>query len=86
MGVIRWFVALPSRALICLVKIYRVAISPLKPDCCRFEPTCSAYAIEALRVHGFFKGVALTVWRIMRCHPFYHGDLYDPVPPKKEKL
>ena len=74
---------LPSHLLIGLIWLYRSIISPLKPRCCRFHPTCSQYAMEAFRVHGLFKGCALTIWRLLRCHPFYHGDLYDPVPPRR---
>lgn len=66
-----------------LVDGYRRFISPLKPGCCRFTPTCSAYSREAFLTHGFWKGLGLTIWRILRCHPFYHGNLNDPVPPKK---
>ncbi len=66
------------------IKLYRKFISPLKPPCCRFTPTCSQYAIEALEVHGFFKGSLLAIWRILRCNPFGKGG-YDPVPPKKRK-
>ncbi|MBR4762157.1 MAG: membrane protein insertion efficiency factor YidD [Clostridia bacterium] len=73
-----------SYLLIGAVKLYRKAISPLKIPCCRFTPTCSQYAIEAIRVHGAFKGSMLAVWRILRCNPFCKGG-YDPVPPKKEK-
>ena len=65
--------------MIALVKFYRKYISPLKPPCCRFTPTCSAYAIEAFQKRGFFIGFALTVWRILRCNPFSKGG-YDPVP------
>jgi putative membrane protein insertion efficiency factor len=65
--------------LILLIKIYRWAISPLVGPCCRFEPSCSAYAEEALRTHGALRGVGLTVWRLARCHPFGRGGL-DPVP------
>ena len=54
-------------------------ISPLKPPTCRFTPTCSQYAIEAIRKHGPFKGLALAVWRILRCNP-WGGSGYDPVP------
>ena len=68
--------------MIALVKFYRKFISPLKPPCCRFTPTCSAYAIEAFTKRGFFVGFGLTVWRILRCNPFCAGG-YDPVPPKK---
>jgi putative membrane protein insertion efficiency factor len=65
--------------LIWLVRLYQVCISPLKPACCRFTPTCSQYAIEALRKHGPIKGLALTIWRILRCNP-WGGSGYDPVP------
>lgn len=68
-----------SRICILLIKFYRRFISPLKPPCCRFTPTCSEYALEAYRKHGFFKGTYLTVWRILRCNPFCKGG-YDPVP------
>ena len=64
-----------------LIKVYRTVISPLFPPCCRFQPTCSAYALSALRIHGLFKGSLLTAWRILRCNPFVKGG-YDPVPPK----
>ena len=67
--------------MIWLVGRYRKFISPLKPPCCRFTPTCSAYAIEAYRKRGFFVGTILTVWRILRCNPFSKGG-YDPVPEK----
>ena len=62
-----------------LIKIYQKAISPLKPPCCRFYPTCSAYAVEAFKKRGFFVGLALSVWRILRCNPFCRPG-YDPVP------
>lgn len=64
---------------IMLVKFYRTCISPLKPPTCRFTPTCSEYALQAFRKHGPFKGLALTVWRILRCNP-WGGSGYDPVP------
>ncbi len=62
-----------------LIRLYQKYISPLKPPCCRFTPTCSAYAIEAYEKRGFFVGTILTVWRILRCNPFSKGG-YDPVP------
>lgn len=66
------------------VKIYQLMISPLMPASCRHVPTCSQYAIEALKIHGVFAGTWLAVKRILRCHPWgTHG--YDPVPPKKIK-
>lgn len=73
-----------SKVLIGLVKFYQKNISPLHPGCCRFTPTCSNYAVEALSVHGAIKGTALTIWRVLRCNPFCKGG-YDPVPQKKRK-
>ncbi|MBR4836156.1 MAG: membrane protein insertion efficiency factor YidD [Clostridia bacterium] len=67
--------------MIWLISLYRKFISPLKPPCCRFTPTCSAYAIEAFQKRGFFAGLILTTWRILRCNPFGRGG-YDPVPEK----
>ncbi len=64
-----------------LIRLYRRVISPLKPPCCRFTPSCSAYALEAYRKRGFFVGTALTVWRLLRCNPFCRPG-YDPVPDK----
>lgn len=68
-----------ARALELPVWAYRLCISPMLPDSCRFTPTCSQYAIEALRRHGPLKGVWLTLRRIARCHP-WGGSGYDPVP------
>lgn len=61
------------------IRFYQRFISPLTPPTCRFTPTCSNYAIQAIRKHGPFKGLALAVWRIMRCNP-WGGSGYDPVP------
>jgi putative membrane protein insertion efficiency factor len=71
--------------LIAPIRFYRYFISPLLPPSCRFMPTCSQYAIEALRVHGPFKGLYLTLRRLSRCHPvsWLGGSQgYDPVPPR----
>lgn len=64
---------------IVLVRFYQLCISPLTPAACRFTPTCSQYALEALRRYGLFKGGWLAVKRIARCHP-WGGSGYDPVP------
>ncbi|MBQ8342342.1 MAG: membrane protein insertion efficiency factor YidD [Clostridia bacterium] len=67
---------------ICLIKFYRKCLSPLKrKPCCRFVPSCSAYAIEAFQKRGFFVGLIMSVWRILRCNPYCEGG-YDPVPDK----
>ena len=63
-----------------LIRLYQKAISPLTPPSCRFEPTCSHYGYEAINKYGFFRGGWLTIKRVGRCHPFYTGNLYDPVP------
>ena len=65
--------------LIVPIRFYQKYISPLKPATCRFTPSCSQYAIKAIRKHGPFKGLALAVWRILRCNP-WGGSGYDPVP------
>ncbi|MCQ4726486.1 membrane protein insertion efficiency factor YidD [Anaerotignum faecicola] len=62
-----------------LITFYRQAISPYKPPCCRFIPTCSQYAYEAVMKYGAVKGGCLAVRRLLKCHPFHKGG-YDPVP------
>ena len=74
-----------KKLLIKFVRFYQVAISANRPPCCKYMPTCSAYALEALEVHGALKGSALAIWRILRCNPFSRGG-YDPVPEKKFKI
>lgn len=64
-----------------LIKLYQRLLSPLLPKSCRFQPTCSHYALEALRIHGLFKGSWLAAKRIASCHPWGKTG-YDPVPPK----
>lgn len=70
-----------TRLLVRLVDLYRTRVSPLLPPLCRFEPSCSAYAREALLRHGSVKGTLLAVWRVLRCNPLCKGG-YDPVPPR----
>lgn len=70
----------PARALVAVVSAYRRFLSPLLGQRCRFAPTCSAYAVEALATHGAGRGSWLAVRRISRCHPFNPGG-HDPVPP-----
>ena len=69
-----------KRILIAIVRGYKKYISPLLPPSCRFTPTCSEYAMEAISKHGAWKGGILAVRRFLRCHPFYKGDYFDPVP------
>ncbi|MCF0136673.1 MAG: membrane protein insertion efficiency factor YidD [Lachnospiraceae bacterium] len=68
-----------KRFLLFLIRIYQKWISPLKKPCCRFYPTCSCYAKEAIMKYGAGKGTKLAIKRILRCHPFHEGG-YDPVP------
>jgi uncharacterized protein len=60
------------------IMVYRVVISPAIPRRCKYEPTCSRYAVEAIREYGILKGLVLAVWRLLRCNPWSHGG-YDPV-------
>lgn len=75
--------SLASRPLILLVRLYQVTLGLVMGGHCRFHPSCSNYAIEALRVHGALRGSWLTLRRILRCHPF-GGHGFDPVPESKE--
>lgn len=71
-----------KKLLIALIRFYQKRISPLAGPTCRYTPTCSQYALEALKKHGAAKGSWLALKRISRCHPFHRGehDFYDPVP------
>jgi len=71
-----------KKALIAFIRFYRRAVSPWTPPACRFVPTCSAYAEEAVERHGAVRGSWLALRRLLRCHPF-GGHGFDPVPPAK---
>ena len=75
---ITWLI---SGFFILLVKFYQLSISPLLPNSCRYTPTCSQYAIQALKVHGVIKGLVLGIYRVSRCNP-WGGHGFDPVPEK----
>lgn len=74
-----------KKALIFLIRTYQMTISPrFSHGSCRYTPTCSQYAIEAIEIHGVLKGSLMAAWRILRCNPFSKGG-WDPVPPRKNK-
>ncbi len=72
----------PRRAIVVLLVGYKRFVSPLLPPACRFEPSCSVYAAEAVEHHGVVRGTWLAVRRLARCHPFSRGG-FDPVPPER---
>ena len=69
-----------KKLMLAAIRFYRKRISPNRPPCCRFIPTCSQYAMEAIEKYGPMKGGWLALKRFLRCHPFYKGNFYDPVP------
>ena len=73
-----------KKILIAIIRLYQKIPGPWH-NACRFNPTCSEYAIQALEIHGAFKGTILAMWRILRCNPFSKGG-YDPVPPKNSTI
>jgi uncharacterized protein len=73
-----------ARLLIALVRVYQKLISPLLPPSCRFEPSCSRYAVACLEAHGAVRGSLLSVKRLCKCHPFHPGG-HDPPPPRTRK-
>jgi putative membrane protein insertion efficiency factor len=73
-----------TRALLAPIRFYRRFVSPALPATCRYEPSCSAYAVDALLQHGAVRGSWMSVRRISRCHPWHRGG-YDPVPPARER-
>ena len=79
----RWFS--PTRIVLALLGAYKRWISPLLPPACRFHPSCSVYAREAIELHGLWRGSGLTLWRLARCQPFSKGG-FDPVPAKRDSV
>ena len=73
-----------KKLLIFVIRFYRKHISPHFPPTCKYYPTCSSYALEAIEVHGALKGGLLALWRLLRCNPYSKGG-YDPVPPAKNR-
>jgi putative membrane protein insertion efficiency factor len=73
-----FLITLPKKLLILIFQGYRFILSPLFPPSCRFFPSCSQYGIEAVEKYGAIRGGAMTLWRVVRCHPFSRGG-YDPV-------
>ncbi|WP_018028652.1 MULTISPECIES: membrane protein insertion efficiency factor YidD [Porphyromonas] len=76
---VKWVSELLVQLLLLPIYFYKRAISPMLPPSCRFTPSCSTYAVEALKKHGPIKGLLLAIWRILRCNP-WGGSGYDPVP------
>lgn len=72
-------------AALFLIRIYQLCISPLVGDVCRFTPSCSHYAAEALKKHGFLRGCWLAIKRVVRCNPWHHGGGRDPVPEREDE-
>ena len=70
---------IPKTVLLGLLRGYKRVLSPMLPPACRYVPTCSEYAVEAIERYGALRGSALATWRVLRCHPFVRGG-YDPVP------
>ncbi|MCR5653356.1 MAG: membrane protein insertion efficiency factor YidD [Ruminococcus sp.] len=73
-----------KKLFIRFIRFYQKHISANTSSKCKYYPTCSNYAVEALEIHGFFKGTLLAIWRVLRCNPFSRGG-FDPVPEKKKK-
>jgi putative membrane protein insertion efficiency factor len=72
-----------SKVFIALIRVYQYVLSPMLGQRCKYYPSCSNYAIDALREHGVVRGIGLAGWRLLRCNPFSNGG-YDPVPPRHQ--
>ena len=75
----KWLSHIVAKLLVLPIRFYQLCISPLLGPSCRFTPTCSEYALQAILKHGPIKGLGLAIWRILRCNP-WGGSGYDPVP------
>lgn len=73
-----------NQVLVVIVKVYQYLLSPFLGNHCRYHPSCSSYAIEALQTHGSMRGLWMALKRVSRCHPWHEGG-YDPVPEPKQK-
>ena len=83
---IAWWIGAPFRvAILAVLGVYRGTVGQLAGGRCRFHPTCSAYAVEAVHVHGALRGSVLSAWRVLRCSPLTAGGL-DPVPPRRATM
>jgi uncharacterized protein len=72
-----------SKVLVALLRVYQLIVSPLFGPRCKYYPSCSSYAIEAVRTHGALRGMCMAAWRVLRCNPLSDGGL-DPVPPRHD--
>lgn len=81
----RAVVSVPSWIMIAVIKVYQWTISPLLGPRCKYYPSCSNYGLQAVRRHGAVKGLALAVWRVLRCNPWSHGGI-DDVPAQGQRL
>lgn len=72
--------------LITLIRGYQIVFSPLMPSCCRFYPSCSEYAVQALRIYGLWRGLTRAAWRLLRCHPLARGGVDLPVLPQGKSV
>jgi putative membrane protein insertion efficiency factor len=72
-----------GKVLIAVIRVYQYLLSPMFGQTCKYYPSCSNYAVGALREHGVIRGLGLAAWRLLRCNPFSHGG-YDPVPPRHD--
>ena len=73
-----------NRVLIAFIKVYQYTLSPMLGQRCKYYPSCSNYAIDALREYGAIRGTGMAAWRLLRCNPFSNGG-YDPVPPRSSR-